>query len=94
MNKIKRIIVFIIFMVIIVANTLTVKAVESFKTNLVTNNEDIKKGEEVEVTLSFENFQDINKGLNAYKATLEYDSNVFEKVTINDFDIMKTIMSL
>lgn len=43
MNKIKRIIVFIIFMVIIVANTLTVKAVESFKTNLVTNNEDIKK---------------------------------------------------
>ena len=90
MNKIKRIIVFIIFMVIIVANTLTVKAVESFKTNLVTNNEDIKKGEEVEVTLSFENFQDINKGLNAYKATLEYDSNVFEKVTINDFESLNS----
>lgn len=83
--KIKGILFVIITFVILISVQLPVLAVENFDTQLVTSSAEIKKGEELEVTLSFKNFEDINRGINAYKATLEYDSNLFEKVDTSDF---------
>lgn len=83
--KVKGIFFIIITFVILTSIQLPVFAVESFNTQLVTSSAEIKKGEELEVIFSFKDFQDINKGINSYKATLEYDSNLFEEVKASDF---------
>lgn len=46
---------------------------------------ELKGGEEVTITLRFDEYQQITEGLNAYQATLEYDKNLFEEVTQEDF---------
>lgn len=45
----------------------------------------IKSGMEIEITLELKNFDEIEKGINAYKATLHYDSDAFEEVQQSDF---------
>lgn len=58
---------------------------ESINAVTSTNLSDIKKGEEVVVSLSLNEYKDIKKGIAAYKATLNYDTNVFEQVQTDDF---------
>jgi len=60
-------------------------ALESVNASLSTNHNDLYSGEEVEITLKFDGFNDIKKGINAYKATLDYDENIFEQVFQNSF---------
>jgi len=49
---------------------------------------DLKSGEEVEITLKLDSFNDIKKGINAYKATLDYDEKIFEQVFQNSFECL------
>lgn len=88
--KVKGILCIIVTFFILISFQLPVFAVENFNTQLVASDTEIKKGEEIEVTLSFKNFEDINKGINAYKATLEYDSNLFEEVKASDFKTLNS----
>ncbi len=53
---------------------------------LTANAFELKANETLEVTFSFTNFREINKGINAYKGTLEYDKNIFEEVVQSDFE--------
>ena len=53
--------------------------------NVTSSVTDAKIGEIIEMIISFNNLKDANKGINAYKGTLEYDKNVFEVVLQNDF---------
>ena len=85
MKRIKGIFVLLFVFIIIAIIQLPVQAVESFQTQLTASNIEIKKGEQVEITLNFKDYEEINKGINAYKATLEYDSNLFEKVKTTSF---------
>lgn len=55
---------------------------------LTTNQSELKANETVEITLSLENFQEVNKGINAIKGTLEYDENIFEEVVQSDFSCL------
>lgn len=47
----------------------------------------LKGGETINLTLKFDEYQEINKGVNAYKATLVYNRDVFEEVTAEDFAV-------
>lgn len=85
MKKIKGVFIIIFSLLILFSIQLPVLAVENFQTELVANKVEIEKGEQIEVTLNFKNFQEINKGINAYKATLEYDTDLFEEVKTTDF---------
>jgi len=63
----------------------TVYAVTTLDANLNTITNELKKGQEVEVTFKLDNLNDVKKGINAYKATLQYDDEIFEQVVQKDF---------
>jgi len=62
-----------------------VHAESKINTSIDANHKQLKAGEEVEITLKFNDYNNIKKGINAFKATLEYDEEVFEKVYQNAF---------
>lgn len=79
----KGIIFCIIFSLILLA---PIKVFGAFFSGKVETNQDkIKAGEEIEIKFYLQDYSDINDGLNAYKATLDYDSNIFENVEFEDF---------
>ncbi len=61
----------------------SVKAETSLKLNLESNKYEIQKQDEVIITLKIE--KSIDKFINAYKATIEYDKSIFEEITDNNF---------
>ena len=63
-----------------------VSAALNIKTSLVSNNTELKEGDLVKISLSFHDFEDIKKGINAYKGTLEYDKNIFEELNQSNFE--------
>lgn len=63
----------------------TVLAASSLNADLNADKQSLKAGEQIELTLAFNNFNDIKKGINAYMGTLEYDTNIFENVVEKNF---------
>ncbi len=63
----------------------SVFANSSADANLTTNIKELKAGEKIEIFLSFKNLNEIKKGLNAYKGTIEYDKNFFEEIVESNF---------
>lgn len=82
LKKIMGIITLLILNLIIVHPVLAESRMDA---KLTANHLEIKANETVEVTLSLENFQEINKGINAIKGTLEYDKNIFGEIVQSDF---------
>lgn len=74
-----------IMIIMLVLITINVQASNSLKATLNTSINEIKKEEEVVITLKLDEYQGIKKGINAYKAKLEYDKNIFEEVKEKDF---------
>lgn len=89
MKRLKVLKTIILTLIIVLSMQFNVFAAE-FKTETTANKKEIKKGEQVVVTLSFKDYKDIGKGLNAYKATLQYDKNLFEEVEQSDFQTLNS----
>lgn len=87
MIKMKKKIIIItglmVFILILLASKLLVFANITAKTN--SSKEELKSEQEVSITLRFEQYEQIKRGLNAYQATLEYDKNIFEEVKQENF---------
>lgn len=83
----KKIIISIV--IIIIALLLTYNLVIADTTKLeakVSSTEtEIKDQQELTITFSLDKYNEIEKGINAYKATLVYDKNIFEEVLEKDF---------
>lgn len=62
-----------------------VLASPKIEASLITKTEELSEGDQVEVTLRFDKYTEIQKGVNAYKATLEYDKQIFEEVIESNF---------
>lgn len=62
-----------------------VEAKANVNVGVTSNVQEVKASEEVIVTLRLDDFVDINKGINAYKATFSYDTTIFEEVTESNF---------
>lgn len=60
-------------------------ASESINTTLSTESQQVKAKDTVVLKVKLEGLNDIKYGVNAYKATLRYDDNIFEKVGETDF---------
>lgn len=58
----------------------------SFGGKIESNTNEIKAGGELEIKFYSQGYENISDGLNAYKATLEYDENIFEKIELEDFE--------
>lgn len=75
----------IIFMLVILI-TIKVQASDGLKASVQSSKIEIKKTEEIVITLKLDEYQNIKNGINAYKATLEYDEDIFEEVLEKDFE--------
>lgn len=86
MKKISSIIISSIIIILILMCT-EVQASTSMQAKLEGETLEVKKGEEITVSCKLDNYQEISKGINAYKATFEYDKNVFEEVIQSNFEL-------
>ena len=46
----------------------------------------VRKGQEITLTFALDGYTDIRNGVNALKGTLEFDSEVFEEASGEDFE--------
>ena len=81
----KKIAIGMIVVISLIFVTTTLLASESLIANASSSVSDLKAKEEVIVTLKFDQYQGIKNGINAYKATLEYDKNIFEEILEKNF---------
>lgn len=91
---IKKIVVtLMILLLMLITTNINVKAAtDSYNMGIITNKSTIEEGDSLEITLSL---KDINvttgdKGIGAYQATLEYDKNIFEYVSIEGLNSWDT----
>lgn len=83
----KRVIIMtILIALILLASNLLAAA--NLKAQAKASVSDLKGGEEVTITLRFDEYQQIQEGLNAYQATLEYNKEIFEEVRQEDFQCL------
>ena len=82
MKKKIAIIVGIIILILLATNLLSMA---DLKAEISSSAIDVKGGQEVTITLKFNEYKEIKNGLNAYKATLEYNNDIFEEVTQENF---------
>ncbi len=75
----------IIFLMLNLISMHTVLASTKIDAKLVSNTTELKPGDQVEITFRLLSFEEIKKGINAYKATLEYDKNIFEEIVQSNF---------
>lgn len=85
LKKLACTIIGIIFMLVILI-TIKVQASDGLKVSVQSSKNEIKKTEEIVITLKLDEYQNIKNGINAYKATLEYDEDIFEEVLEKDFE--------
>lgn len=84
--NVKKILVTIVGIILLILIATSAQATSSLKANLICSTNELKKLEEVIVTIQFEQYQEIQKGINAYKATLRYDKEIFEEVLQDNFE--------
>lgn len=84
LRKLSCFIIGSIFMLVILIS-INAQASNSLKLIIENSKDELKQTEETIITLKLDEYQDIKNGINAYKATLEYDENVFEQVLEKDF---------
>ena len=93
-ENIKKVLLIFIISFFSIGITSEVVFASSFSSKITIDKKEIREGDEVEVTLSFNNFKDIKKGINSFKGKLDYDNNVFEKVTIDNMKALNNWESL
>ena len=86
--KIKKVIFAVLIITLLVLTSSVHAANDSFKTALSVNNSQVKKGEEVTVTLKLSDIsiKSGEKGIGAYSAKIDFDSSIFEYVSVRGAD--------
>ena len=85
LNKIIIISITIIIAVLLLTYNLVLADTIKLEANVSSTTTEIKAEQELTITFRLDKYNEIDKGINAYKATLEYDKNIFEEVTEKDF---------
>ncbi len=74
-------VILFIFLILLGSNVL---AATSLNASVTSSLKDVEGGQEIIITLRFNSFQEVKKGINAYQAKLKYDKEVFEQVKEDD----------
>ena len=85
MGKRKRKFISVLSVLILSLSCMTVQAASGIKTTVEQDKTEVKAGETLTLTMRLDDYQEIDKGVNAYKATLQYNRDVFEEVEQSDF---------
>ena len=92
MKKNKLLLIMCLFLFVFGFSYLPVRAFDTntLTTEIKVNSDEIKKGDKIEVLFSFKTDANTNVGINAFKATLDYDENVFEDIKQSDFQVLNS----
>lgn len=84
----KKTLFYVIAIIILLLTTSAIATSKSdiVRANLSSSEEKLKAGQEVVITLKFDNYNEDTKGINCFYAVLEYDKQIFEKVTQANFE--------
>lgn len=74
-----------ILVCLILTSAIVISSTNVIKGKLASSTQEIKAGEAVIITLRFDQYNQITKGINAFKATLEYDDDIFDTLTQENF---------
>lgn len=85
MGKTKTKIISFIAFCLMGVTVLAISITDKVGASLTSSKDKLKEEETVVVELKFDKYNNITKGLNAFKATLEYDNEIFEEVKQSDF---------
>ncbi len=83
----KKIIISMIILIVSLLLTYNLVTADTIKleAKVSSTETEIKGQQELTITFSLDKYNEIEKGINAYKATLVYDKNIFEEVLEKDF---------
>lgn len=83
----KKALIYVIGIIILLVTTSAIAASKSdiVRANLISSKEELKSGQEVVVTLKFAQYNKDTEGINCFRAVLDYDKKVFEKVVQANF---------
>ena len=62
-----------------------VDASSKITAKLVSNQNTAQNGDEIKIIFGYDKYTEITEGINAYKAKLEYNEQIFEEVLESDF---------
>ncbi len=85
MTKTKGIFICIFSFIILSLSCVNVWAASEVRSVLENQSSELVGGEEVVVALKIDNYEILANGINVYKATLEYDKDIFEEVSESNF---------
>ena len=85
MTKTKGIFICIFSFIILSLSCVNVWAASEVRSVLENQSSELVGGEEVVVALKIDNYEILANGINVYKATLEYDEDIFEEVSESNF---------
>ena len=87
MKESKKIIISIIIIIsaLLLSYNLVLADTIKLEAKVSSTETEIKDEQEVTITFRLDKYNEIGKGINAYKATLVYDKNIFEEVTEQNF---------
>lgn len=83
-RKIKKIMIVLVLTIILVLMVISVQANSNIKSEITANKKELKAGDKILITLMMDNPKE--EKFNCYKATLEYDKNIFEEINQSDFE--------
>lgn len=83
--KNNKILISIIMIVFILLGTINYANAANINANIALSTNEIKQGDNITVSLKLQDFEGVSKGINAYKAKIEYDKEIFETINISDF---------
>ena len=76
----KKKIIILVGIIALILLTTNLLSMADLRAQISSSEIDIKERQEVYITLKYNNYNEIKQGINAYKATLEYDKEIFEEV--------------
>ena len=76
--------IFLVLTIILFLMVISVQANSNIKSEITANKKELKAGDKILITLMMDNPKE--EKFNCYKATLEYDKNIFEEINQSDFE--------
>ena len=75
----------IIILLLVATSVIAASKSDIVRANLISSKEELKSEQEVVVTLKFDKYSKDTQGINCFKAVLDYDKKIFEKVVQANF---------
>ena len=86
--KMKKKVIAILIVIALVLLANNILAMSELVAQARPSTDELKGEQEVTITFSFDRYQQIKKGVNAFKAKLEYNKEIFEEVKQSDFQCL------